>query len=150
LGYYTPDHWSGVADERDKEKRDFIKAQRKVKELSEKLNDLLLGLDKLREENNQLIKNIQKNLGVRLIAYLLSLPFDKIFHVYSFIRGGNVSIFINSILFLVGKLQNFIFIVAYLQFMSNREYLYDAGEKNSFEIHKDESGFKTEISIKPE
>lgn len=62
----------------DKVRRKFVEAQNRVKDLSEKFNDLLLRLDKLVEENNQLIKNTQKSLGVTLVAYLLTLPFDKL------------------------------------------------------------------------
>lgn len=76
--------WAEFIDEKnikkncDNEKRRKDEAQQKVKELSERLNDLLLRLDKLIEQNNQLVANAQKSLGVRIVSYILTLPFDRL------------------------------------------------------------------------
>lgn len=61
----------------DEEKEKYEELQKRVKELSEKFNDLLLQLDKLEQENNKLIMSAQKSLGAQIVAYILTLPFEK-------------------------------------------------------------------------
>lgn len=60
------------------EKEKYIEAQKRVKDLTERFHDLLLQLNELREKNNALIKDAQKSLGVRVVAYILTLPFDRL------------------------------------------------------------------------
>lgn len=60
------------------EKKKYEEIQKRVKDLTEKLHDLLLQLNELREKNNALIKDAQKSLGVRAVAHILTLPLDKL------------------------------------------------------------------------
>ncbi len=53
-------------------------AEKDVKDLSLKFNDLLLKLDQLGQENNSLIKDAQIALGFEIVAYILTLPFDRL------------------------------------------------------------------------
>jgi hypothetical protein len=61
----------------DEERKQYEELHGRVKELSEKFNDLLLRLDKLKEENNRLIQSAQKSLGAQIVAYILTLPLEK-------------------------------------------------------------------------
>lgn len=67
-----------VKDNCEKERQAVTDAQKDVKELSRKFNDLLLELDRLERENNELIKNAQIALGAEIVAYILTLPFSKL------------------------------------------------------------------------
>jgi hypothetical protein len=62
----------------DKEFDKYEEAEKKVKELTKKFNDLLLRLQELIDENNRLLENAKKSLGVQVVAYILTLPFDRI------------------------------------------------------------------------
>lgn len=39
---------------------------------------MLLRLNELREEHNNLVQNAQKSLGLRIVVYILTLPFDRL------------------------------------------------------------------------
>ncbi len=56
----------------------YIEAEKRVEYLSEKINDLLLRLEELRNENNSIVKKAQKNIGSQIVAFILTLPFDRI------------------------------------------------------------------------
>lgn len=62
----------------DKEREKYEELQQKVKELSERFNNLLLQLNEFREKNNALIRNARKSLGTRIVTYILTLPLEKL------------------------------------------------------------------------
>ncbi len=62
----------------DKEKDRVTELEKQVKELSERFNDLLLHLQELIDEGNALIASAQKNLGARIVTFILTLPFDRL------------------------------------------------------------------------
>lgn len=62
----------------EEEKNEVEELQKTVKDLSRRLNDQLLKLKKLFEENNQLLKNAREALGSQVVAYILTLPFNRL------------------------------------------------------------------------
>lgn len=60
------------------EKEKYAEARERVRDLSERFNDLLLRLDTLIEKHKRLIKNAQKSLGAQVVAYIVTLPFDRV------------------------------------------------------------------------
>jgi septal ring factor EnvC (AmiA/AmiB activator) len=62
----------------DELRKKLKEAQKRVKDLSNKLNNLLLHLDKLIKKNDELVKNAQKSLGTRIVAHMLTLPFNRL------------------------------------------------------------------------
>jgi hypothetical protein len=61
----------------EQKKQDVLVAQKEVKEQTDILHDLLIKLDKLIEENNQLVKNAMVSLGARAVSHILTLPFER-------------------------------------------------------------------------
>ena len=76
----------------DEERKTYEEAKKRVKNLSKKFNDLLLRLDELKEEHNKLLENTRKSLGAQAVAYILTLPFDRIGHLTELLRRyfGNI------------------------------------------------------------
>ena len=61
----------------DEEREKYEELQKRVQKLSERFNDLLLRLQVLIDEGKKLIANAQKNLGAQVVAYILTLPFER-------------------------------------------------------------------------
>ena len=61
----------------DEEERAYESAKQRVKELSERLNDLLLKIYSLREKHRSLIEDASVTLGAQIVAYLLTAPIER-------------------------------------------------------------------------
>ena len=59
------------------EERAYEAAKQRVKELSERLNDLLLKIYSLREKHRSLIEDASVTLGAQIVAYLLTAPIER-------------------------------------------------------------------------
>ncbi len=84
--------WAEPTHSCDEEREKYEELQKRVKDFSEKFNDLLLQLDKLEQENNRLILSAQKSLGAQIVAYILTLPFEKFDVLSEFLQRyfGNI------------------------------------------------------------